>query len=340
MGAAARPHHEAPLQVSFGVRATITPHSSHSDRGRKISMSRLTLRISHSAATLVVAVIAACAGERRNAASKDSVPSVSATPPARGPVVVASQAPDSGSASEPVIVVSEAADTQHVHGTGVPTAPDDTLGTQYGKHWGPARMLPAPRCRPHGFAICLIDTARTVRSGVVEGGGFPDQRVTEWLVFAADHDSLQVFIVPDSASYLWMLPASAEGFRAEHAINDASWIRARFPHAGTYVYSAHTTSDTAIRYELRIAPVVATGATWPTGGAATLTVDGADSAAIVPAAMAHDIDAEPTWRWFAVPPGTYRVLLVRDSVYVTCALPCRTPRRIVLRPSQAIVVRP
>lgn len=160
------------------------------------------------------------------------------------------------------------------------------------------------------------------------------------MVFAADHDSLQIFIVPDSASYLWMSPASAEGFRAEHAINDASWIRARFAHAGTYLYSARIASDTAIGYELRVAPVIGTGASWPTGGAATLTIEGADSAAIVPAAIAQGIDADSTWRRFAVPPGTYRVLLVRDSVYVTCALPCRTPRRIVMRPAQADVVRP
>jgi hypothetical protein len=201
-------------------------------------------------------------------------------------------------------------------------------------------MLTAPPCRPQGAAICLSDTARTVRSGVVESGGFPDQRESEWIVFSAARDSLQVFIVPDSASYLWMSPESAAGFRAEHAINDASWIRARLAHAGTYVFSAQITSDTAIQYELRVAPVIATGASWPTGGAATLTIDGTDSAAIVPAAMAQGINADSTWRRFAVPPGTYRVLLVRDSVYVTCALPCRTPRRIVMRPSQAALVRP
>jgi hypothetical protein len=303
-------------------------------------MPRVTWRIPHCTATVMIGMIAACAGDRGSADLNDSAASASARPPARASVAVVSQAPDSWSASEPVIIVSDAADTQHVYGTGVPTAPDDTLGTQYGKHWGPARILPAPPCRAQGVAICLTDTARRVRSGVVDDGGFPDQRVTEWIVFAADHDSLQVFVVPEDDSYLWMSPESAEGFRAEHAVNDASWIRARLPRAGAYVFRAEITSDTAIRYELRVAPVIATGASWPTGGAATLTVAGADSTAIVPAAMAQGIDADSAWRWFAVPPGTYRVLLVRDSVYVTCPLPCRTPRRIVMRPSQATVVGP
>jgi hypothetical protein len=242
-------------------------------------------------------------------------------------------------ASDPASIASRAADTQHVRGAGVATPPDDTLGTQYGKHRGPRRILPAPACRPTGFALCLIDTARTVLTYTGEGdGGLPDERVTNWLVFAADQDSLQVFIVGPVESYLWMAPPSAEGFIAESAINDASWIRARFAHAGTYVYSARIASDVIAPYELRVAPVVATGASWPTGRAATLTIQAMDSTAIVPAAMAAAVEADALWQHFAVPPATYRVLLVRDSVYVACALPCREPRRFVMHPSQTTTV--
>jgi hypothetical protein len=139
-------------------------------------------------------------------------------------------------------------------------------------------------------------------------GGVPDERITDWLVFAA--------------------------------INDASWIRARLPHAGTYVYSARIDSDTAISYELHVAPVIATGASWPTGSAATVIIRGSLRTAILPAAMSGAVQSDSAWQQFAVSPGTYRALLVRDSVYVACALPCRQPRRLVLRPAQVATIDP
>lgn len=126
-------------------------------------MLHLTWRVSLYAATFMFAVIAACASDSGHTHSQDSTASAPVSPPARGPVAVGLQAPDSRAASVPVILINDAADTQHVRGTGVPTATDDTLGTQYGKHWGPARILRAPPCRPQGIAICLSDTARTVR---------------------------------------------------------------------------------------------------------------------------------------------------------------------------------
>ena len=243
--------------------------------------------------------------------------------------------------SDPVVIASRAADTQHVQGQGVPTPPDDTLGTQYGKHQGPARILAAPDCRPKGFALCLTDTAGTVLSyPAVADGGMPDMRVTEWLVFAAERDSMQIFISGGGESYLWMSPASAEGFEAEHAINDASWIRARFAHAGTYVYSAQIVSDAPVSYELRVAPVIDTGASWPTGESATLTIRARDSVAIAPSSLAPAIGADSAWVRFAVRPKAYRVLLVRDTMYIACGLPCRRPRRFTLRPSQNVTVSP
>ena len=99
-------------------------------------------------------------------------------------------------------------------------------------------------------------------------------------------------------------------------------------------------SDTPVSYELRIAPVIATGASWPTGQAATLNIQATDSTAIVPGALAPTIDADSLWHQFAVAPATYRVLLVRDSVYVACTLPCRAPQRFVLHPWQLTTVRP
>jgi hypothetical protein len=123
------------------------------------------------------------------------------------------------------------------------------------------------------------------------------------------------------------------------AVNDASWIRARFAHAGAYVYSARIASDTPVSYELRIAPVIATGDSWPTGQAATQNSQATDSTAIVRAALAATVDADSLWHRFAVPPATHRVLLVRDAACVACTLPCRAPQRCVLHPSQLTTVR-
>jgi hypothetical protein len=196
---------------------------------------------------------------------------------------------------------------------------------------------------PSGIALCITDTASIpwTFSGDTEGG-MDDERRTEWLIFAAERDSMQVFIASARASYLWMSPPSAAGFVAEHAINDASWIRARFGHAGTYVFSARITSDSVAPYELRVAPVIATGASRPIGKSATLMIE-ADSSrriAIVPAAMSRGLDSDSAWRRFAVPPGPYRMLLVRDTTYLACALPCNSPRQFTAHPAQAVTIRP
>src|SRR3954471_6688244 len=50
-------------------------------------------------------------------------------------------------------------DTSVIVGRGVATPVDDTLGTRYGKHWGPARILLPPDCRPNGPALCIADSA-------------------------------------------------------------------------------------------------------------------------------------------------------------------------------------
>ena len=245
-----------------------------------------------------------------------------------------------GSSKDHLFLASRAADTEHVRGPGVPNDPDDTLGTMYGAHEGPKRILEAPACRPQGFALCLVDTARTRVTCCDPGveGGMPDMRATEWLVFAAARDSMQIFIANAGESYLTMSPASATGFAKEHAINDASWIRARFGHRGSYVYSAEIVADSAVDYQLRVAPVIATGASWPTGRSATVTTR--DSVAIAPAAMAPAVGSDSEWRLFAVPPNVYRVLLVRDTNYVACALPCRSARTFVLHPSHSVTIGP
>ena len=239
--------------------------------------------------------------------------------------------------ARPDSAASFVADTAIVRGPGVPTDPGDTLGTRYGKHEAP-RTVQAPECLPHGIAQCITDTATTVRS--VECC-MNDQRETRWLVFAAAGDSMQLFVFPD-ASYLDMEPPSAGRFVAEHSGGaDASWIRPRFGHSGAYVFTVGIESDDPVEYDLRVVPVIAKGASRPIGKSATLTITGKPSSKVViaPVSMAASLDSAAL-RAFAVPAGSYRVLLVRDTAYFGCKLPCSAPRRFSIRPGTAVTFTP
>ena len=235
------------------------------------------------------------------------------------------------------LAAAKAGDTDVVRGPGVPTDRDDTLGTHYGKHEAP-REVATPDCRPGGIALCVTDTATILRS--VECC-MADQRETRWLVFAAAGDSMQLFLYPDG-SYLDMDPPSAGKFIAEHSRGaDASWIRPGFAHAGAYVFTAGIESDDPVEYDLRVVPVIARGASRPIGKSATLTIAGKPSSKVViaPAALAASGDSA-SLRPFAVNAGTYRVLLVRDTAYVGCKLPCSAPRRFSMKPGHAVTLTP
>lgn len=233
------------------------------------------------------------------------------------------------------VVISAAADSDVVRSIGVPTDSDDTMATSYGKHETP-RRIPAPECLPTGIALCIADTAQTP----VPGETMPDTRETAWLVFAAANDSMQLFVARPSA-YITMTPLSAAGFGAETSGSvDASWIRPRFLRSGTYVFTASIEADSSVGYELRVVPVVARGASRPIGVSATLQLAGDSAARVVvaPASMVASIPA-PRLERFAVRPGTYRVLLVRDTTYATCRLPCADRGTFVMHAGQHVALR-
>ena len=130
--------------------------------------------------------------------------------------------------------------------------------------------------------------------------------------------------------------------QADSRIVDATWLRARFPASGTYVYTASIEANNNAPYELRMAPVIATSASLPTGRAATLTLIGPRRShiAVAPHALMPAADDTASLRQFAVRPGRYRVLLVRDSLYEACRLPCRHLEAFTLRAGQSVTVTP
>jgi hypothetical protein len=232
---------------------------------------------------------------------------------------------------------SDLADTEVVRHAGVPTDPDDTAATHYGKHETP-RRLTNPACRPQGPALCLRDTAATVYS---VDCCMANERRTSWLIFAAARDSTQLFLDPPTGTYLTMAPANAAGAITETALGvDAPWLRARFPVSGAYVFTAGIESEEPILYELRVAPVVTTGASQPIGASAILTLIGAHKAIAVAPRSLMPSDDSNAMRHFAVKPGRYRVLLVRDTLYVACALPCVHSTVFALRAGQTVAITP
>src|SRR5439155_24940264 len=111
--------------------------------------------------------------------------------------------------------------------------------------------------------------------------------------------------------------------------------------AGAHVFTASIEADSIVEYELRVVPVSATGATRPIGASATLTLTGAATrrVAIVPSSWARSLDPAGV-EGFAVRPGTYRVLLVRDTTDFACRLPCTSRRPFPLRPGRAVTLGP
>jgi hypothetical protein len=277
-------------------------------------------------------IAAACLGLGCSSKSRDRTGSPNERPIARSIGVLPPNAPDSAV----------------LPGAGVPTDSDDTLGTQYGKHIAP-RPVPAPDCLPAGIALCISDTATKVESGdVTEGdGGINPERQTDWLVFAAARDSMQLFVVSPGYRYLSLHAPTkaavlAAPFHSEGTFGvDGSWMRMRFPYSGTYVFTAAIDGELPMPYELRVAAVMSTVGTHPIGSSATLTIKGDSSSlvAIAPAAVASRTPAAE-WERFAVHPGSYRVLLVRDPTYLACRLPCGNSRSFTLYPGQSLTVTP
>jgi hypothetical protein len=92
----------------------------------------------------------------------------------------------------------------------------------------------------------------------------------------------------------------------------------RFPRAGTYVFTTSIESDSIVSYELRCSGHRQRGVAshWSFGDAAARrSLVGTHR--VAPAALVESIPA-PRLEAFAVQPATYRVLLARDTTYMTC----------------------
>lgn len=237
-----------------------------------------------------------------------------------------------------VQVAANVGDTEIVRTTGVPTDADDTLPnlTRKSAYRKAPRIPPIPECTPKGHALCIEDTAAIQ---FVVPCCIAPQRLTNWLIFASDVDSIQTFTSAATFSMATLSHARPTGSWKEKAANDGSWLRFHFPSAGTYVLEEMIESDDSVAYDLRVIPVVATGATRPIGSKAQLVLVATKKAmiAIVPASIARGLPSNGFESW-AVSPGSYAALMVRDTTYVACKLPCETQRPFTMKAGQRVTL--
>jgi hypothetical protein len=200
-----------------------------------------------------------------------------------------------------------------------------------------------PACRPRGPGVCFVDT-----TGVVA----PDAMGlwARWIVFSAAGDSLEfhsalaggggtfVFVGLD-----WNTPSGPTG-RTESlkvASMPAPYLRTRMPQAGSYALTVGLdgvpTHGDSLPYTLRINPVVVSPDTRPTGYRARLNIvaDSTSWIAVIPASRVAGVRPSDYYAW-QVRAGQYSVLLVKDTVYRVCKLPCGTPEAIVLKPGSQV----
>jgi len=161
---------------------------------------------------------------------------------------------------------------------------------------------------------------------------------------------MQFFAIPDTSSghprfanwvLIWL-----ESMQLRHGWQEqlqtgvtAPFLRFRFPATGAYILEQDfegTEAAPGAWFGLRVNPVATAAATRPTGARAQLTLlsDTTDTLAVAPASLSGDL-ASTYPRW-SVPPGTFSVLLVRDTLYAVCKPPCSRVDTIVLKPNTSV----
>lgn len=197
--------------------------------------------------------------------------------------------------------------------------------------------------------FCFRDTTRKYVDEVPGDMG-------TWIVFAQSKDSFAFWSAADTLGasadirellsgaelLLSIVKPSAAGSLAGPT---DSPLGVRFPASGAYRLQAAVQGPTDPRglpYSLRVLPVVTgadsfAGALRPTGSRARLIIDGMESGfvALIPNSVAGRIGPTEYSRW-AFWAGDYSVLLVRDTLYRMCRMPCDRLDSVVLKPGDVV----
>ena len=191
---------------------------------------------------------------------------------------------------------------------------------------------PAQGCDTTGLTICYRDIARP---GDADEDPMLSPRAN-WIWFAAAGDSIEISTSP--AAFV----LTSVGQERDSLQNTARRFRHRLQNDGlviVWLAFDEQVVDT-VPYTLRVwssgsasRPLRATGET------ATLTVVSRrknSTFSLVPASIASTVRDRSQWRMFA---RTYKVALLKDSLYELCRLPCSTPDTVKLTPFARVVKR-
>lgn len=185
-------------------------------------------------------------------------------------------------------------------------------------------------CTPGPRTMCLRDTAY-VQEDAYSADIYP---TANWLYFAEGGDSIEVRTIPPGNV---VTSISATG-TAAHPTGAAPPQRlAKRGVLRIQVILDQNSSDT-VPYTLRIQQ---SGVRTPTvihaaGKTATLSIASTretDRFSIVPVSVARSVGDRAEW---SVSPGTYKVVLVADSLYEVCRVPCSAPDTVTLTPSARV----
>lgn len=167
-----------------------------------------------------------------------------------------------------------------------------------------------------------------------------------WILFPAANDSLEFYAAPVALGLLPYAPnivmlqlqMAAKGIWREtlRGVTDAPFVRYRFLAAGTtvleFTFEGGVLGDPGNAFDVRVVQIAASPASRLARARARLTIggDSTERVAIVPASVGAHFTATDYRAW-AVSPGDYGVLLVRDSLYEMCKLPCARVDAVHLR---------
>ena len=188
-------------------------------------------------------------------------------------------------------------------------------------------------CGQDARDLCLRDTAI---ARIEPNMPYPVARA-EWVWFGVAGDSIEWSVAADHAPHDGLAHlTSMLGQDRDTTGNTASTLRRRLSRTGIVALDATLEpplGDT-VPYRLVIRRVRTSPASHPpSGGVATLTVTGrrsTDRFALVPLSLVGRQASLDPWRLFV---DTYKVILLRDSLYQICYASCDRVDTVRLRPN-------
>lgn len=206
---------------------------------------------------------------------------------------------------------------------------------------------PLTPCDPAPRRYCFVDSTHSHHDYA-----FVYTTYASWVAFGMRGDSLDYAVTPSqpSADPEEQRSAEVELFAGSNfriwTVGSNSRAGSRLPQSGSYSLMIDINGQPHERYDLSLQRVAGSSPLderlEPTAEHAWLTIPEDTTRvrwyALIPDAVAPQVSAADYSAW-AIRDGEHPIVLVRDSVYRICELPCTTLDRIVLTPKSKVTWR-